>query len=523
MTTRWNPPSELTDAEEKLCKLMKSTGKLFVFLRRQRHVLFDETFQEQLEQVHSETPRGTDPKPAALLAMVIFLQAYTGASDDEAVRRAAMDKAWQMVLDCMGAEKAPFSKETLGRFRGRLIELQLDKALIARSVELAKASRGFDPKKLAKLRIAIDSCPLKGAGRVEDTINLLGTALWGLITTVSFLLFLSPEQVVEQAQLRLLSAPSIKAGLDLDWAHPDAAHRGLLEVIAEVDRLNHWISVNAPVLSLEGGLKIRARVQMLRIILQNIDLDDEGEPIMMEGTVKDRQISYWDPAMRHGRKTSSVKINGYKRYEASDLDTDIVLDACVLPANVPEADGADKMAPTLASYGGIKELAIDRAFLSSGLCEQVQRDPDATVVCRAPSSSNGDLYSKAEFQIDLDSNQVTCPAGNKTPIKKSLASFPVEHCASCPQRAKCQPEGVRKGRQITLHRDEAMVQALLKQQRTPEGRAKLRERTAIEHRLAHMAQRQGPRARYVGIAKNDFDARRTGAIDNLFTALRFAS
>jgi hypothetical protein len=523
MTTRWNPPCDLTAEEEKLCKMMKTTGKLFVFLRRQRHELFDEAFQEQLEKVHSGNPRGTEPKPAALLTMVIFLQAYTGASDDEAVRRAAMDKAWQMVLGCLGAENAPFSKETLGRFRGRLIELQLDKVLIARSVELARASRGFDPKKLSKLRVAIDSCPLKGAGRVEDTINLLGTALWGLITTVSFLLCLSPEQIISQAQLRLLSAPSIKAGLDLDWARPDAAHRGLLEVIAEVDRLNSWISVHAPMLALEDGQKIRARVQMLRIILQNIDLDADGEPVMKEGTVKDRQISYWDPAMRHGRKTSSVKINGYKRYEASDLDTDVVLDACVLPANVPEADGADKMAPTLATYGGIKELAIDRAFLTSDLCEQVRRDPDAVVVCRAPSSSNGDLFSKAEFQIDLVENKVSCPAGQTTAIKRNVASFPVELCSNCPQRAKCQPEGVRRGRQITLHRDEPLVQELLKQQRTPEGRKKLRERTAIEHKLAHMAQRQGPRARYIGIAKNDFDARRTGAIDNLFAALRFAS
>ena len=33
-----------------------------------------------------------------------------------------MDRRWQLVLDCMGAEEPPFSKGTLVGFRKRLIE-----------------------------------------------------------------------------------------------------------------------------------------------------------------------------------------------------------------------------------------------------------------------------------------------------------------------------------------------------------------------------------------------------------------
>ncbi len=46
--------------------------------------------------------------------------------------------------------------------------------MIERTVELAGAAGGFGPR---QLRAALDSSPLWGAGRVEDTYNLLGHAL----------------------------------------------------------------------------------------------------------------------------------------------------------------------------------------------------------------------------------------------------------------------------------------------------------------------------------------------------------
>ena len=97
--------------------------------------------------------------------------------------------------------------------------------------------------------------------------------------------------------------------------------------------------------------------------------------------------------------TAAAITAGYNRYEAADLDTDLVMDACVLPSDVPEADGADKMAPTLATYGEIKELAIDRAFLTSDLAERVRRAPEAKVICRAPPRATGSCTAKPSFLL----------------------------------------------------------------------------------------------------------------------------
>ncbi|MDI1450022.1 IS5/IS1182 family transposase, partial [Polyangium sp. 6x1] len=50
---------------------------------------------------------------------------------------------------------------------------------------------------------------------------------------------------------------------------------------------------------------------------------------------------------------------------------------------------------------------------------------------------------------------------------------------------------------------------------TTKGREALRQRVGVEHRLAHLASKQGPRARYRGLRNNLFDLRSHAAMLNL--------
>ena len=68
---------------------------------------------------------------------------------------------------------------------------------------------------------------------------------------------------------------------------------------------------------------------------------------------------------------------------------------------------------------------------------------------------------------------------------------------------------------MSIHPDEALLADLRQRQHTPEGRAKLRERVAVEHALAHVGHWQGRRARYRGTRKNLFDLRRVTGVHNL--------
>jgi hypothetical protein len=164
---------EPTPEERAVMKLVKR-AKLFVFLREQRHEIFDEEFQKELGAIYQDGVLGRPAIPPARLALATVLQAYTGVSDDEVVEATVMDRRWQLVLDCMDAKKPPFSKGTLGGFRKALIERDLDRRLVERTVAVARKRGGFGDR---RLRAALDSSPLWGAGRVEDTYNLLGHAL----------------------------------------------------------------------------------------------------------------------------------------------------------------------------------------------------------------------------------------------------------------------------------------------------------------------------------------------------------
>ena len=85
-----------------------------------------------------------------------------------------MDLRWQLVLDCLGCTTPPFSKGTFVTSRNALLPYHLDRRLLERTLEIAQQTGAFNPR---ALRGALDSSPLGGAGRVEDTYNLLGHAM----------------------------------------------------------------------------------------------------------------------------------------------------------------------------------------------------------------------------------------------------------------------------------------------------------------------------------------------------------
>lgn len=111
---------------------------------------------------------------------------------------------------------------------------------------------------------------------------------------------------------------------------------------------------------------------------------------------------------------------------------------------------------------------------------------------------------------------ITCPAGEVEDIEFGVdAAFDSETCAACALRPNCTTAKGRHGRTIQISKDEHLQAKLRKLQATNHGRERLRQRTAVEHTLAHLGQRQGRKARYRGVRKNVFDVRRAAVIQNL--------
>jgi hypothetical protein len=500
-------------------KLIKR-AKLFVFLREHRHEIFDEEFQEQLGAIYRQSRLGQPPVPPAKLALATILQAYTGVSDDEAIEAMVMDRRWQLVLDCLEEREAPFSKGTLVNFRKALIEHELDRRLIERTVEIARRRGGFGR---GRLRAALDSSPLWGAARVEDTYNLLGHALRKALGVIARQQGRGLAEVAEEAGAEVVAsgAGSLKAALDLDWDDPEERIRALVRVLEALEAIEgHFTGEDGTFCPQTPEAAGSAIETARRVREQDVEEDADGTPGLRRGVARERLVSVEDPQMRHGRKSKSRRFDGYKRHVLRDLDTELVRAVGVTQANAPEASVTGDLAGDLASQEvELGELHVDRAYLSSELVRE--RPEHLEVYCKAwPVRNVTGLYPKTAFCLDWESNLLRCPAGVSMPFEPGVVvCFPKATCAGCPLRGRC-TKSKKGGRSVSIHPDERLLAELRERQRTPEGRAKLRERIKVEHSLAHIGRWQGERARYLGKRKNLFDLRRSAVVHNLHVIAR---
>lgn len=502
---RWIfPEGEAHEAAVRVASKLRRRSRFYVFLFEVREELFDEEFQDELAKAYA--PRGQAPCPPALMAMAMLLQRYTGVGDTEAVEEAATSRRWQLVLGNLGAEDAPFGQGSLVRFRERMIAHELDKKLVARTVELAKRTQKFGWK---NLKVMFDASPLEGAGRVEDTWNLIGRAMRQVVDAVADALGVEAAHVVEAAGLTVFDAPSVKAALDIDWSDEGERHDALQRLIGEADVLAAWVrrevaSATEPPVS--GALAL-----LNSVVEQDIEPDpDGGGHRIRDGVAEDRIISVGDPEMRHGRKSRSKTIQGFKRHIATA--NGIVVGTAVEPANRREHQPVGRLLDDARQHGQITAAYFDRGYLPAPEVHAL-REAGVKLHSRPWRSKNNGRFVKEDFQIDLDAGIVTCPAGRTARIPPSGAAFfATKDCGACRLKQDCTQASRRS---IHVHEHEGMLIELRQSLATHDGRHAYRERVHVEHRLARVQAIQGSKARYKGVRKNEMDLNRTAAVANL--------
>jgi hypothetical protein len=461
---------------------------------------------------------GRPSTPPSLLALLTLMHHECGCSDLEAVERTAYDLRWAAVL--RRAAGTPLcAKSTFQLFRAHLILHDGVRMVFEQSI--AEARRAGLLKRGA-LTVALDTKPILGRGAVADTYNLLATGIQQLGRALAAGAGQEPEAWALAHDLSRYFGASVKGSADLDWSDAEARKQFLAEIVTDARRLLRAAGC-APAGD-EGAAVREAAALLTQLLLQDVvetaGADGTPQAAIKQGTAPERIPSATDPEQRHGRKSASKRFTGHKASVAVDVESQLILDARVLAGSAGDASEAlTQVERVEAATGQTVAATLGDCAFGGGETRQAFAVAGRELVAKVPQESeNGGLFPKHAFVIDLEQNHVTCPGGQTsgrfTPEKDGGKTFHFgAACRECPLRAHCTTAA--GGRTVAVHAQEARLRAARAAQATPEGRAQLRARVVVEHRLARLGQLGVGQARYRGRQKTGFQLLLLAAVANL--------
>ncbi len=270
---------------------------------------------------------------------------------------------------------------------------------------------------------------------------------------------------------------------------------------------------------------------LVKIMGDDIEPDDQGQPQIAEGTAPDRIISITDPEMRHGRKSSAVRFAGFKAAVTTEQTSEMIVDIQDIPA--AGSDGQALM-PTIARVEQHAEVTVERligdgAYPSGENLAACALHQPAPVDLLAPLAQGQDpAVDKSAFKIDLVQQTATCPQGHTVAASKGAPHnglptlrfcFPRATCEACPLFQRC-VSSKSAGRTVNTHPQEAYLQAARARQQTAEFKKAYRLRPAIERKQAEQVQHGLRNTRYLGHSKRQLQRLWQAAATNLSCLFR---
>jgi hypothetical protein len=264
-----------------------------------------------------------------------------------------------------------------------------------------------------------------------------------------------------------------------------------------------------------------AAALLQRLIAQDVEEKPEGGCQIKSGTEKDRVVSVEDPEMRHGRKSASKRFHGHKAAVAVDLESQLIGAVEVLAGNAGDQEKALELVHQTERVmeAEVVETVGDCAY-GGGPTRRAFADEERVLTAKVPASSNRHGFPKREFAIDLEKQEVRCPAGQTTRDYRSAGEgqggrfvFAATLCAVCVLRSQC----VRgKGpRTITIQAEEDLQQRARVHNQSAAGRKSLRQRVVVEHRIARLVQLGIRQSRYFGRSKTRLQVVMAAVVANL--------
>lgn len=500
-------------------------GSFYGFLASLRGQLFRD--QEFVDLYCANN--GRNSVAPSLLATALLLQAHDRVSDEEAKARADFDIRWKVALG-IAVEDRPFAKSTLQLFRAQLIIHDQVRAVFQRSLKFAQET-GY--LKARKMKAALDTTYILGHGAVKDTYNLLSEGIVQVVRALAQLEGIRPEDWARRQGLGLYFGSSVKGEAAIGWDDEQQRRTLLRRIVADADTLLDLARQVQGQFSQESIPRksiVEAAELLGQLLMQDVERQDEG-PAVKKGVSKDRIPSVHDAQMRHGHKSSSNRFNGHKASVAVDTDSQLITAVDILPGNASDNTGAlELIEQSEANTGlGVEETIGDAAY-GDGVTRQNFADAGRTLIAKVPGRPQKAHFPKEDFQIDLAAGTCTCPAGQVTETVHTATtrtdragrSYPVQGfhfhgavCRSCPLRPQCVGAGNGRGRTVTLHPQESLLQQARAFQNSKAFTEYRGRRQVVEHRLARLVQLGVRQSRYVGRVKTLFQLTLAATVANL--------
>jgi len=495
------------------------------FLASQRGQLFRD---EEFADLYCPD-NGRDSVPPSLLATALLLQTHDRVADEEAKARADFDIRWKVALG-IAVDDKPFAKSTLQLFRAQLILHDKVRDVFQRSLQFARQT-GY--VKRHRMKAALDTGYILGRGAVKDTYNLLADGIIQVVRALAALEGKKEETWANDQGLERYFGSSVKGEADIEWDDEKSRRAFLQAIVGDAERVLELARQAQGQFSEGDGRRqgiVESAELLGQLLLQDVEYRKDGVAIK-EGVSRDRIVSVHDPEMRHGHKSSSTRFDGHKAAVVVDTDSQLITAVEVLPGNAPDNTGALELVKQSEENTGMEvEETIGDAAYGDGATRQAFADAERTLIAKVPGRPDKAYFPKEDFRIDLEAGTCTCPAGQVTQVSRRLKRHPdgqggwqrpwgfvfdAPVCGACALRAKCVASKKGKGRTVSLHPQEALLQQARALQHSEAFGEYKKRRQVSEHRLARLVQLGIRQARYFGRVKTLFQLLLAATVANL--------
>jgi transposase len=470
---------------------------------------------EDLESMYC-LDNGRPSLPPSLMSGVTLLQFYDDVSDREAVQRLLYDLRWKVALN-LPLDYAGFDASSLCNFRKRLLENGQERYAFSRFIAVGREA-GFIPDRVTLLT---DTTNVKGAGAVQDTYTLLRKGIRKLLKAAGFHLPGKRQGFSPQTQALVERYLDRDGKADIDWADAQQRAAQLKALVEDTE------AVLELAMEQDGDVEVRTIGWLLTKILgDDVVTDEQGNPQIGKGTAPDRVISLTEPEMRHGRKSSAHRFDGFKVAVSTDESSELILDIADITAM--GSDGAQLM-PTIQRVEAEAQVVVERAIGDGAYGSGKNRaacaeyEPEAIDLVSPLARPSDPEVHKSAFEIDLERETATCPrehtvegrTGSRRDGKSTLRfSFPRATCETCDLFERC-VRSKQSGRTVTTHPYEAQLQNARQRQQTEKFKTLYRLRPAVERKIAELVSHGLRLTRYIGQPKRQLQRLWIGAAINL--------